>query len=507
MTLPAWAVLVDGDAKFSQRQNAVSGGIVWNLLATVFQIGGALGVLLLLSRLLSEEDFGIYGMVVPFVTILTMVADGGTVYYTLRNPKLEARELSNAFWYCVGIGTCLAILLWAASPVIAWAMAEQRILAVAATMAIALFFASAASQYHALLMRCFRNDLRAYATIGSVIGGFVLSLGLAYAGAGYWALVALLIGRTVLMTLLMVILTGWIPAWPAGFSETLRRVMGLANVELLGRVIISGVRESDRILVGILFTTGQAGFYSLAYMMSIMPLLQLTSPLLFVLLPYLAEERHQPERFFDIVRVMLSALIYLFIAGALFLAFFTDPILSVLIGADMMPSSEIFRILILAAVLSVLVSFMTVPLQAVDRPDLVWKQNMRMAGILVLALVGASYWGGTEAIAWGVLLGNFLALGLRFLALCQHFDRNPGAEFMAIVPALALALLLPLVYLGLYDFWSGWLGGLPELLSFVMLVGGFGVLYLIGAWVLFRHRLRLIFGRDKHLAAPAGTQG
>ena len=456
MALPDWARQDAGDEKFSARGNAVASGISYNLVAAVFQILGSLVSILIMSRLLSADDFGIYGMIMPFVTILLMIADGGTIYYTLRLKEVRDETLSFAFWYTIAIGAALVLALWAAAPAIAWLMSEQRLIAVALVMAVAVFFGATGSQHTALITRCFRNDLRALAIVGSVTGSLILAIGLAWAGFGYWALVGLLSARVILNTIFSALLTGWRPRRVPWDRAQMTEIARLGNAEVVSRILISGVRETDRILIGILFPASIAGYYSLAYMLSIMPLLQLLTPLIFVILPFISEQKDDAEVFFASVRIMLRSFVFVIWSWCVFAALFAEELLSIFVGAELLPAAEIFPILVISAMLTITITFASLPFQAIDRPDITRRLNFQMLYIFAVTLGIAAWIGTPQAVALAVVSGNLVAFLIRLVVLYRHFSRPIAAEIAGLLPVIGFAFVAPVL------IWCGNVA-LPEL--------------------------------------------
>lgn len=499
MPLPAWAEQIDESDKFSARGNAISGGIAYNMIATVFQMVGSLVSVLLLARLVTVEDFGIYGMVLPVVSILFMGADGGASYFIIRRQKLDQAALSFAFWYTILIGIGLTFLMWLITPLLAWSMDEPRVLEVALVMALSLLFASAVSQPMALVMRCFRNDLRTLVIVAAVSGSLVLGFLVAWMGGGYWAFVTVFVSRTTLMLLLFLV-TGWRPDRPRFHAEAFQEIRRLGHVALMARLVLNAVRATDRILVGLLFSTVTTGVYAIAYMVTLLPMLQISTPLLTVFMPYLAEERGDKTRFFDIVRHLLTAMIFLLVPICLMAAMRAEDILTVVLGADKAVSAVVFPMLVMAGVASVLVDFTSMPFQAVDRPDISRRYNLWMAALFVVVLLLAIPFDDVTAIAWAVLIGNLIALVVRFRALCRHFGQSLSKEVRRLLPVLSLSFGIPV----LVTLVTSALGFAPDaahlsadvtappagtspLARLGLVIALFVPLYAAGGWILFRH--------------------
>ncbi|QIE56443.1 oligosaccharide flippase family protein [Pikeienuella piscinae] len=437
MALPDWARSTAPDGRFSAARGGIGRGLSLNMLSAVFQLLGAVLSTVILSRILLAEDFGVYGMIMPFVAVLLLVVDGGSVYYMLRSEQVVEREADGLFWYALACGAAGACLLLIASPGIAWAMNEERLVGAGAVAACALLFSGLGSQHGALMMRCFRNDLRALAIIGGVVAGVGLGLALAVAGLGYWALIALLTVRIGATSLLYIGLSGWRPGRPKWDGALLADIVRLARPTLAGRVVLAVVRESDKIIVGLLYSTASAGFYAFAQMLSVMPLLQIVSPTLTVVLPWLSEIKSDRDEVFRRFWDLLCIFTYVFLAPALFASLFAGALFALVLGAEMQPSAAPFRILIVSAVAGMAFAFAGISFQVMDRPDITERQHYRMALIFALCYALAALDSRFETIAIATLVGNTAALALRLRACIIFYE----AAAAAAVKRLAKALL------------------------------------------------------------------
>ena len=504
MALPDWATQTEDDMKFSARGTLVSGGVLY-MMATIFQMVGSLGSVLILSRLVTLDDFGVYGMVLPLITVLLMCVDGGANYFTIRRPKVDHAALSFAFWYCIAVGVGLLVLTWASAPLLAWLFDEPRLVEVTLVMGFVLLFGSAGSQHLALTIRCFRNDLRAYASMGAVAGSIVIGVTVAWFGGGYWAFVSLILSRGILNCAILMALTGWRPDRPRFDRDILSGIRRLGHTEMMSRIVFNGVRASDRVLVGVLFNTVTAGIYSVAYMVTMMPMLQLTAPLLALFVPYLAEEQHNRTRLFATVRRLISALVYMLIPTTLLAALFAHDILTFVLGADKAAAATIFPMLAVAASMSVMIGFVAMPFQSIDRPDIERRDNLRMAGLFVVILALAIPLQDPAAIAWAVLIGNMLALIVRYGILCRHFEQGLMAEVRHFAPLILISVAVPLAVLGATYLLGEGFTGQSVFLRVPMVIGMFLPLYGVVGWVLFRDDITHIITHRRQ-GRPAVSQ-
>src|ERR1700739_4350859 len=114
---------------------ALRGGIV----SVAMQYGnGALQIVaaIILARLLAPEDFGLVAIVTVLTSFAPLLIDFGLGDATTQRRQITRSQVSSLFWLSTGIGTAIAVLVAAASPLIAAVYREPRLEGIALLTAI-----------------------------------------------------------------------------------------------------------------------------------------------------------------------------------------------------------------------------------------------------------------------------------------------------------------------------------------------------------------------------------
>ena len=113
----------------------------------VVQVGSTI----CLARLLMPEDVGLVGMVTVYTGLAPVLMDLGTRDAAVQKAKITEDEVSALFWLTMGIGTFLAVLLVACSPLIVkYNEGESQLQSIAIVSAIAFILSAASCQHMAL---------------------------------------------------------------------------------------------------------------------------------------------------------------------------------------------------------------------------------------------------------------------------------------------------------------------------------------------------------------------
>src|SRR5260370_28377407 len=169
---------------------------------------------MVLARLLDPKDFGLVGMVAAFTGVLNLFRDFGLSTATVQRVDVTDEQVSTLFWINVLVGVALGILLVAMAPVVVTFYHEPRLLWVTIILATSFVFNGFGVQHTALLERQMRFTALATIDIIALVISTFLGIGMALAGAGYWALVAAALSLPLVSTFCLWQGPGWIPGRP-----------------------------------------------------------------------------------------------------------------------------------------------------------------------------------------------------------------------------------------------------------------------------------------------------
>lgn len=249
-----------------------------------------------LARLLTPADFGVVTMVTTFSLLLMSFGQNGYTEAVLQRDDIDHSLASNLFWINLGVGVVLTIGFAATGSVLARFYGDPRVAHVAVAMSSTIFINSTSILHLALLKRALRFSVTSANDILSNAVPVVVSIGLAWAGWGYWALVVGAVARLVVQSIGAWYLCRWIPGLP-------HRVPGTASVvrfatHVYGRFTLNYfARNMDNLLIGWRFGSGSLGFYKKAYDLFLLPANQLLSPISHVVLSTLSRLNRESDQY------------------------------------------------------------------------------------------------------------------------------------------------------------------------------------------------------------------
>ena len=254
----------DNKAQAGHGRKSVRGG-VFSIASRGINIFVQVGSTIVLMRyLLTPEDVGLVAMVAAITGFAPVLIDLGTRDAAVQKAKITEEEVSALFWLTMSIGVVLAVLLAICSSLIASWYDETRLQSIALFSTITFILSAASCQHLALLRRAMMFQKIAVVEVGSNLVGSIGTIALAFAGWGYWALVAKPIISAAFTLVSVCYYCRWVPGIPRlteGVKEMLRfglNVTGFTMTDYVGRA-------ADRIAIGRKGGSVELGYYSQAF--------------------------------------------------------------------------------------------------------------------------------------------------------------------------------------------------------------------------------------------------
>lgn len=218
----------------------------------------------ILARILVPSDFGLMALVAAVIAFAQIFADMGISNAIIHHQKISSKELSSLFWLNVLASTVLMLLLILLSPWVAVWYHEPRIQVILIAVSATFFINALSQQLRVTAEKNLRFQQLTAIEVSAACLSFIVTVAVAIAGGGVFALVAgALTGAVVSTTLCWMILAdGWRPMWRLRLNE-IREFLSF-GAYIMGFSLFNTVNmQSDVLMGGRVFGASSLGVYSL----------------------------------------------------------------------------------------------------------------------------------------------------------------------------------------------------------------------------------------------------
>jgi O-antigen/teichoic acid export membrane protein len=426
MRSSAWAVLGYGGA------NALA------LLAT-----------LVLARLLVPNDFGLIALALALLAVAQIAQDSGLAAALIVHRGDVRSAAAAVLVFSPLVGIALYLLFFAAAPLAASFFDEPRLTDVVRVMALVLVLRGLTIMPSALLERQMRFGPITIIELGAGVAQAATAIGLAYAGAGVWSLVA---GQLAFGAAKVVLSWSYSPLRPSPFEarvETLRELMRYGRHVGAANLINYGNANSQGIIVGRVLGATPLGYYTIASRLAYMPVSVVGNVVgrgVFAALSRVGDDR---ARFRQIWLENIQRLALLAIPAGIGLTLVADPLVLTLLGESWEPAIRPLQLLALSSVVASFSGTSSEVFQALHRPKLRVAGETVYLALIVPALVVGTHSDGIVGAAAAVLVVRGLVgialvaftlrlLGVRLQELGHAVSRPALGWVLMVASMLAL---------------------------------------------------------------------
>jgi PST family polysaccharide transporter len=484
---------------------AAARGVAWQGLSYLCARLLVLAATVVLARLLAPRDFGVVGLALVFITYADVVTDLGVAEALVFLPP-DRRRNDAALLLSILFSILLVGLAMAVAPAAARFFHRPDLTTLFRVLSLSLFLGATGQVPDALIRKDLRFQRRMVSTVArSAVQGTV-SIVLAAAGAGPWAIVWGYLAGDLAWSVAGWSLVGYRPGlgfWRAGGSA-IRPLLRFGVPSALHGLVVSLLFDIDYLIVGRVLGPTALGLYTLGFRVPELVIINVFYVLSAVAFPVFSRTRGDRDRLRRGYLTGLRLQTVYGVGAGVGLACVAPMLVRVLFGRQWEASIAPLEALALYAAFRSVGNSATDLYKGLGRPGLAFAVSAVRLVVLVPAILVAAR-SDIEAVAW-TQMGLALVFALMMQAVATRLVGVSVPEFVsALVPALAVAVGTALGA-GAVRLWLPGSEGL-RLAAAIAAGAGLGVAVLWRVDGRFLRELRGLLGRPERtstsMEAPA----
>ena len=244
-------------------KDKAASGFFWSALNNgVMQVLNAVfGVIL--ARRLSQDDYGLIGMLTVFTLLANSLQDSGFVTALTNRRNVSHRDYNSVFWFNITVSFMLYILLSLCAPLIARFYDEPLLTPLSRYYFFGFFIASFSIVPRAILFKQIRQKELAITSITALLVSGTVGITMAYRGLAYWGLATQTLTFNLTTSILSWILSGWKPSLQISFRP-IREMLGFSSKMLITNIFNHINNNIFALVLGKLYTKNEVGTYTQA---------------------------------------------------------------------------------------------------------------------------------------------------------------------------------------------------------------------------------------------------
>lgn len=469
-------------------RSVASGAVLYIAMRWFDRFVGVISTVVL-ARLLTPEDFGIVALASIVLGLAVVLVDMGINTLVVQRPELDRDDLDTAWTLRLLQGGFIGLLLAGAAPFAADHFNDDRLLAVLLVFALTYLIDGLTGMGPVLFQREQRYAQEVAFMMCKRLGGFLVTVALAFWLRDYWALVAGSLAGSVLGVILSHAMRP-IPLRPTLVNW--RRFVGASIWLTLRSIGVYASQQLDKLVIGGRSGPTALGSYAIADQIAAMPTSELLAPMSRALFPAMAAAQGNPVELRRQFTYALGIQASLALPASIGLALVAQDLVLVMLGPKWSASGPLMIALALAYGANALTHSSTYLLTSLGKFRAQGVIHWGLAAMLAFLVFVAFPGSGAIEIAWfRVAIGaasiiTLTTLALQMLPVLKLMDLVRGT----IRPLLASAIMVVALFVA-----GSTLADFPAWLRLAMAVAIGAIVYSVALYGLWR-----IVGR------PAGAE-
>lgn len=366
-------------------KNKTVKGTVWSTLERFSVQGIQFIVMIIMARILTPADYGLVGMLTIFIAVSQSLIDSGFSQALIRKQDRSEIDNSTVFYFNIGVGLILYLILFLSAPLIADFYNEQQLIPITRIIGLSLVFNSLAVVQRALLTIKLDFKTQAKASfVGAIISG-AIGITMAYTGFGVWAIVWQQISNLITVTVLLWILSNWEPVWAYSW-KSFRELFGFGSKLLASGLLNTIFNNLYLIVIGKVFKAADLGYYTRAHQFTDFASSNITGIFQRVTYPVLCTIQDDNQRLSDVYRRLLKTSAFIIFPLMMGLAAVAKPMVISFLTEKWLFSAVLIQVLCFSQMWYPVHSINLNLLQVKGRSDLFLKLEIIKKIILVIVL-------------------------------------------------------------------------------------------------------------------------
>ena len=414
--------------------------MIWKLLERISSQLVSFIISIVLARILIPDDYGVIAIILVFINLANVIIDGGLNTALVQKKEAGQTDFSTIFWFCLFVAFVLYGVLYVGAPIISSFYNNEILTPTLRVLGLSVFFNSFNSIQRAYVSRhmLFKKLFNANG-IAIVLSG-VIGIVMAYRGYGVWALVGQSLSSSIFCCFFMWFMIPWRPT--CEFSKSI--FMGLFDYGwkiLATNFIIALYGDIRSIFIGKVYQPSALGFFDRGRSMPQLIMSNLITTLNAVLLPTFSGEQDNKVRVKQMMRRSVQVG-YLFVAPLL-VGFFcaSKEIVIVLLTEKWLPAVPFLQIFCIAYFLMPIQNVNITAIQSLGYSGITLKLEI-IKKIIEAVILIVSFLIDVYAVAWGVVLYNFVCIFVNLRPSKKLVDYGVAEQIKDVLPTLVAALIM-----------------------------------------------------------------
>ncbi len=383
-------------------------GTLWSTLERFSVQGIAFVVMIIMARILTPGDYGLVGMLTIFIAVSQSLVDSGFSQALIRKQDRSEVDNSTVFYFNIGVGLVLYLVLFLSAPLIARFYNEPILVPLTRLISVSVLINSFVVVQRALLTVRIDFKTQAKASFAAAVVSGVAGITMAYTGFGVWSIVWYQITNLAVNVGLLWIFSRWRPQWVYSW-KSFRELFAFGSKMAASGILDTLYRNIYMIVIGKVFKASDLGYYTRAHQFAEFPSSNVSGIIQRVTFPILCSIQDDDDRLRSVYRRFLRLSAFIVFPLMIGLAAVAHPFILLVLREQWEFAAVLLQIICLGMMWYPIHAINLNLLQVKGRSDLFLRLEI-IKKCLGVAMICVTVPFGIVAMCWGSVVNSIIAL-------------------------------------------------------------------------------------------------
>lgn len=424
-------------------------GTVWSSIERFSVQGVAFIVMIIMARILTPDDYGLVAMLTIFIAISQSLVDSGFSNALIRKQDRDETDNSTVFYFNIGVGISLYLILFFCAPLIARFYDEPILTPITRVISLSVLINSFVVVQRALLTSVIDFKTQAKASMSAAIISGIVGISMAYIGFGVWSIVWYQLTNLSVNVILLWIFSKWRPRLLYSW-QSFRELFGFGSKLAASGILDTLYNNIYLIVIGKVFSAADLGYYTRASQFAQFPSSNLSGIIQRVTYPVLCTIQDDTPRLKDVYRRFLRLSAFIVFPLMIGLAAVAKPLILILLKEQWSFSIILLQIICFSMMWYPIHAINLNLLQVKGRSDLFLRIEIikKVMGVIILCITVPM---GLIAMCVGGICSSLIALIINTHYTGKLIQVGFLTQMRDLLPTLVYSLTTGLLVYGIVN--------------------------------------------------------
>lgn len=421
---------------------------LWSFLGRFGYLAVGLITNIVLVRLLSPEDFGQIGITMFFIVVASVLAESGLSGALVRKKDVTEIDYSTIFLFNLVVSITLMLLLITFAGSIANFYEAPKLKNILILSSFILLINSFKIIQSTRLVKELKFKIKALYDFIAVLIASILSIILAYNGAGVWSLVFLPLLTALILTLILWIFVGPLNSYKFSI-KSFKQFYKFGINTTLASLLSTGFDNIYQLILGRFFSISQTGYFYQAKKLQEIPsgiFVMISSGTVYATLARLQDS---PKEFNLIYKNIVKIFTIIIALVNLLIFYYSEAIVLILYGDKWISSAYYMQLLSIGSYFYVQEMFNRNIFKIFDRTEKILHLEVLKKLVQICTIVYGIWSMSIESLLYGFIITNIFGfISSYYLSEKLQNNLNLKDVFISIkiiITAIIIVLLFELI--------------------------------------------------------------